>query len=425
MNTFERTKKHNTKGDRTSLFWRSKKSEKHDGEKVVAMAQSMEGIPEHEKEAMFEKMLDEMNLSEEKKAPLRRRSKEYKEKMLLGFTTAITMPPIGLKKLKDHKMEQPEDYIFDLSAPNPSLDRLTQIIRSLRVALTSNPLTWVHAFGPTGLERILSILDSYNKNDSEHNRIQKECLRCLQKFMNNTVGFKQVLNQDRALSIIAECLNPAKKGVMLEAVKILAPLCLVPEGHSKVLEAITITAEKSQRQRFLLIVEGISKGYEGSGYGSLTLGCLQLINAIISKAHDLEYRMHLRNEFLRTGLDKMLQLEYFKSDKDEDYYELVHKFDNVFIDIQELDDCYDVIKNLVKNTPSENHFLSIMQHLMFIRDDMDIRHKEYLKSERRIYELSDSNIINLEDDLSDDSSSKNILGDDGDNMSGVEVFEAI
>nr|CAD7432012.1 unnamed protein product [Timema monikensis] len=360
---------------------------------------------------------DEMNLSEEKKAPLRRRSKEYKEKMLLGFTTAVTMPPIGLKKLKDHKMEQPEDYIFDLSAPNPSLDRLTQIIRSLRVALTSNPLTWVHAFGPTGLERILSILDSYNKNDTEHNRIQKECLRCLQKFMNNTVGFKQVLNQDRALSIIAECLNPAKKGVMLEAVKILAPLCLVPEGHSKVLEAITITAEKSQRQRFLQIVEGISKGYEGSGYGSLTLGCLQLINAIISKAHDLEYRMHLRNEFLRTGLDKMLQaqamespvpsphfincaymvsqtqsqlhsanrlendstqdlmiqLEYFKSDKDEDYYELVHKFDNVFIDIQELDDCYDIIKNLVKNTPSENHFLSIMQHLMFIRDDVDIR----------------------------------------------------
>ncbi|CAG2062183.1 unnamed protein product [Timema podura] len=106
---------------------------------------------------------DEMNLSEEKKAPLRRRSKEYKEKMLLGFTTAVTMPPIGLKKLKDHKMEQPEDYIFDLSAPNPSLERLTQIIRSLRVALTSNPLTWVHAFGPKGLERILSILDSYNK----------------------------------------------------------------------------------------------------------------------------------------------------------------------------------------------------------------------------------------------------------------------
>ena len=30
--------------------------------------------------------------------------------------------------------------------------------------------------------------------------------------------------------------------------------------------------------------------------------CLQLINAIVSTPDDLDFRLHLRNEFLRTGL---------------------------------------------------------------------------------------------------------------------------
>jgi len=37
--------------------------------------------------------------------------------------------------------------------------------------------------------------------------------------------------------------------------------------------------------------------------------CLQLINAIVSTPDDLDFRLHLRNEFLRTGLADALMVK--------------------------------------------------------------------------------------------------------------------
>jgi len=36
--------------------------------------------------------------------------------------------------------------------------------------------------------------------------------------------------------------------------------------------------------------------------------CLQLINAIVSTPDELDFRLHLRNEFLRSGLADALQV---------------------------------------------------------------------------------------------------------------------
>ena len=38
------------------------------------------------------------------------------------------------------------------------------------------------------------------------------------------------------------------------------------------------------------------------------MACLTLINALISSPEDLDFRMHLRNEFMRVGLIDVLEV---------------------------------------------------------------------------------------------------------------------
>jgi len=66
----------------------------------------------------------------------------------------------------------------------------------------------------------------------------------------------------------------------------------------------------------------------------------------------------------------------FNDMKEEDYYELVQRFDNVRLELDDVNDCFEVIKNLVMDSPAEPFFLSILQHLLFIRDDAQIRCEE-------------------------------------------------
>lgn len=85
---------------------------------------------------------------------------------------------------------------------------------------------------------------SRSRNDSRYDRVQYECVRCIRAIMNNTVGLKQMFGQKEALTIVARSLDPNKPTVMLEAVKVLAAVCLIPpDGHDKVIKAITMSGE--------------------------------------------------------------------------------------------------------------------------------------------------------------------------------------
>ncbi len=76
--------------------------------------------------------------------------------------------------------------------------------------------------------------------------------------MNNTVGLKQIFSQEDALKNIARSLEPSKPAVMLETVKVLAAVCLIPpNGHEKVLEAITKCNECNDVERFGPILRAI------------------------------------------------------------------------------------------------------------------------------------------------------------------------
>ena len=59
-------------------------------------------------------------------------------------------------------------------------------------------------------------------------------------------------------------------------------------------------------ERFGPIVQGLLVGNE-----QLRTNCMTLINAIITSPDDLDFRMHLRNEFLREGLLDVLDVRTY------------------------------------------------------------------------------------------------------------------
>ncbi|XP_024944469.1 protein diaphanous isoform X5 [Cephus cinctus] len=351
-----------------------------DFNEIEQQASIIENMDEETMNDKFEEMLANMNLTEEKKEPLRQQPEEKKRAMLvLHFK--------GTVQENKSKFDKPADYIQYLAQPDLSVNKIYNCIESLRIALTNNPLSWVQEFGTKGLKQVLATLNECYRNDNRYERIQYECIRCLKAIMNNTVGIKEMLAHHEALTIVARSLEPSKPSVMHEAVKLLGAVCLISsDSHKKVLDAITMNGEFKGRERFLPIVQGLmNKKNE-----NLRVVCLQLINSIISSAEDLDFRLHLRNEIMRVGLADILEtlegdesedlsthLKIFNDYKEEDYEEFVQRFDHVRLELDDVNDCFEVVKNMVMDTMAEPYFLSILQHLLFIRDDALVRPAYY------------------------------------------------
>ena len=68
-----------------------------------------------------------------------------------------------------------------------------------------------------------------------------------------------------------------------------------------------------------------------------------------------------------------LQLKVFYENRDEDFDEFAQRFDNIRLELDDVDECFELIRNLVMDTSAEPYFLSVLQHLVCIRDDAQIR----------------------------------------------------
>ncbi|KAL1452187.1 hypothetical protein WDU94_006485 [Cyamophila willieti] len=114
----------------------------------------LEKLKPEELNQKFEDMLNDMNLSDEKKEPLRRQPLANKKKMLLmhykGMVTSCE---------NKNKFDKPLEYIQYLGQAELSVNKLYACVESLRIALTNNPLSWVNEFGINGLKSLLSILN--------------------------------------------------------------------------------------------------------------------------------------------------------------------------------------------------------------------------------------------------------------------------
>ncbi|KAM4732826.1 protein diaphanous homolog 2 isoform 3-T4 [Anableps anableps] len=343
---------------------------------------------------LFEKMMEDMNLNEERKAPLRGKDLATKREMVVQYISATAKSITGSKVaggLRNSKHEctlSSQEYVHELRSGIMD-DKLLNCLESLRVSLTSNPVSWVNNFGHEGLGLLLENLEKLLDKKQQENidkRNQHKLIQCLKAFMNNKYGLQRILGDERSLLLLARAIDPKQTNMMTEIVKILSAICIIGEENilDKILAAMTIAAERNNKDRFAPIVEGL----ENHEAQQLQVACMQLINALVTSPDDLDFRIHLRNEFLRCGLKKILpeikkteeldiQLKVFNENKDEDAIELSHRLDDIRAEMDDMNEVYHLLSNMVKDTASEPYFLSILQHLLLIRNDYYIRPQYY------------------------------------------------
>ncbi|KAI5943959.1 Protein diaphanous2 [Manis javanica] len=290
---------------------------------------------------LFEKMMEDMNLNEERKAPLRNKDFTTKREMVVQYISA-TAKSGGLKNSKHECTLSSQEYVHELRS-GISDEKLLNCLESLRVSLTSNPVSWVNNFGHEGLGLLLDVLEKLLDKKQQENidkKNQHKLIQCLKAFMNNKFGLQRILGDERSLLLLARAIDPKQPNMMTEIVKILSAICIVGEENilEKLLGAITTAAERNNRERFSPIVEGL----ENHEALQLQVACMQFINALVTSPYELDFRIHLRNEFLRSGLKAMLpdlkekendeldiQLKVFDENKEDDLTELSHRLNDI------------------------------------------------------------------------------------------------
>ncbi|KAM9577881.1 protein diaphanous homolog 2 isoform 3-T3 [Trichechus inunguis] len=338
---------------------------------------------------LFEKMMEDMNLNEERKAPLRNKDFTTKREMVVQYISA-TAKSGGLKNSKHECTLSSQEYVHELRS-GISDEKLLNCLESLRVSLTSNPVSWVNNFGHEGLGLLLDVLEKLlDKKQQEHidKKNQYKLIQCLKAFMNNKFGLQRILGDERSLLLLARAIDPKQPNMMTEIVKILSAICIVGEENilDKLLGAITTAAERNNRERFSPIVEGL----ENHEALQLQVACMQFINALVTSPYELDFRIHLRNEFLRSGLKRMLpdlkekendeldiQLKVFDENKEDDLTELSHRLNDIRAEMDDMNEVYHLLYNMLKDTAAENYLLSILQHFLLIRNDYYVRPQYY------------------------------------------------
>ncbi|XP_048350879.1 protein diaphanous homolog 3 [Sphaerodactylus townsendi] len=338
-------------------------------------------LPDREILTLFEKMMEDMNLNEGRKVPLREKDFNTKKEMVMQYVSSKSKAG----SLKSNKQITPQDFICELKSGTTD-ERLVGLLESLRVSLTSNPVSWVESFGHEGLGLLLDILEKLvesKQQDKILKKVQHKIIQCMKAFMNNQYGLERIMGEQRSLSLLAKTIDPKHTSMMTDVVKLLSAICIVGEENilEKILEALTAAAEERSIDRFFLIVEGLR-----GNSAHLQVACMQLINALVTSPEDLDFRLHIRNEFMRCGLKERLpqlkcikndaldiQLKVFVEHKEEDMIEFSHRFDDIRAELDEPNDVYNMVWNAVKNTSGEGYFLSILQHLLLIRNDNYIR----------------------------------------------------
>ncbi|XP_053672897.1 protein diaphanous isoform X2 [Anopheles nili] len=344
-------------------------------------------LSEPEVNKLFLEILEDMNIPKEKRDPLLSKPLEEKRKMI-----DMHMKGKSSSERANSRFEKPSDYVQYLHEGD-YLNRSSKMLaclESLRVALTSNPISWIKDFGEDGVNEIVTLLRYCKSVPRRLPKIEYECLRCLKAIMNNSWGLNVILSPDQhaAVLLLAQCIDASNPQVMCEALKQLSVLCLIKErnGYEKVLRAITNVTSMMRpgTERFRPIVDGLFA--EKDRNLELTCGTLIFINCVINTPQELNFRLHLRSEMMRAGLyDKLDQLsemseksgyehlanhfKIFNCYREDDFEEFSNRFDNVRLELDDMNDCFDLLKNLVADTSCEPYFLSILQHLLFIRDD--------------------------------------------------------
>jgi len=360
---------------------------------------------EEELNAKFAELVEELDLSAPNKAamlglPLEKKWQIWTSRRGTdeGDTNLSNNPEDYTQRLRDLAM---------LQYPN-STDEISQRCRSLdglQIALRTQPHSFVSRFLEVdGLNCLLNLLAGMDWDTAQSN-IHTAALGCVKALMNNSTGRAHMLAHSTGVNTIAQSLSSENIKTKVAVLEILGAMCLVPGGHKRVLDAILHYQNYAcERTRFQGIINDLDRSlgkYRDDVCLKTTI--MSFINAVLNYgagAENLEFRLHLRYEFLMLGIQPVIEklrkhendtlnrhLDFFEMVRVEDEKELAKKYDQVHVDTKSASAMFEIIRAKLNHTSAMPHFLSMLHHCLLLPLDYGTSPQHWLLFDRIVQQI--------------------------------------
>ncbi|KAJ1920783.1 hypothetical protein IWQ60_006918 [Tieghemiomyces parasiticus] len=372
------------------------------------ITQAIDLASDSEVHAMFEELIDSMGIPESKRNYMRTIPIDSKRTML---------------RAKQQQAKKDGDGIQSQANPTYFIDKISgvdlryvpvQVFTGLRVSISTHPISWIREFiDEKGLIMLAECLGKLNHRP--HRREQDldqelEIMRALKTILNLSWGATEVLAYPRCVSNICHSLDSPHLLIRKLAAELLTFLCYsdIPRGHAMVLQGMeTFQRFRSMDHRFEPWLTTLERTIDGRGRMGSMVGASQeirqagmlendlvhyglcnvlLMNAIIEVCDEVEVRVHLRQELQRCGIhriqEKLLEFGHEHIQHQIDKYEREAEHDNNEVmefhhyqTLQDMGDPHELFEALLTSLEgrSQEAFLSILQHLLLIREDAETR----------------------------------------------------
>uniref|UniRef100_A0A8C1XCQ7 Dishevelled associated activator of morphogenesis 1b n=1 Tax=Cyprinus carpio TaxID=7962 RepID=A0A8C1XCQ7_CYPCA len=329
-------------------------------------------IPNYDElDAMFSELVDELDLTE-----------KHREAM-------FALPAEKKWQIYCSKKKEQEENKGATSWPEYYIDQLNSMaavsIYFLKTFLSEIiPYRFVTRFiDMDGLTCILNFLKSMDYETTE-SQIHTSLIGCIKALMNNSQGRAHVLSHSESINIIAQSLATENIKTKVAVLEIMGAVCLVPGGHKKILEAMLHYQKFScERTRFQTLLNDLDKStgrYRDEV--SLKTAIMSFINAVLSQGAgeaSLEFRVHLRYEFLMLGIQPIIDklrshenstldrhLDYFEMLRNDDELTLSRRFESMHIDTKSATQVFELVRKKLAHTDAYPHFMSILHHCLLM-----------------------------------------------------------
>merc|ERR1719438_736200 len=160
----------------------------------------------------------------------------------------------------------------------------------------------------------------------------------------------------------------------------------------------------SERTRFQGIINDLDRSvgkYRDDVCLKTTI--MSFINAVLNYgagAENLEFRLHLRYEFLMLGIQPVIEklrkhenetlnrhLDFFEMMRVEDEKELAKKYDQVHVDTKSASAMFEILRSKLNHTPAMPHFLSMLHHSLLLPLDYGAAPQHWLLFDRIVQQI--------------------------------------
>ncbi|XP_017787328.1 PREDICTED: disheveled-associated activator of morphogenesis 1 isoform X2 [Nicrophorus vespilloides] len=364
--------------------------------------------PQDELDAKFAELVEELDLTAPNKAAMLGLPSQKKWQIYCSQKGGEDV--VDLTHAPEHYIEILKTFANQECQEECNIDEdvrtRTKQIDGLKTALRTSTHSFVIKF--IELEGLPALLDFLTNMDyfTAQSTIHTSIIGCVKALMNNSTGRAHVLAHPTSINTIAQSLSTENIKTKIAVLEILGAVCLVSGGHKKVLDAMHHYQKYAyERIRFQGIINDLDRStgvYRDEV--NLKTAIMSFINAVLNYdlgQENLEFRLHLRYEFLMLGIQPVIDklrrhenetldrhLDFFEMIRNDDEKELAKKFDQEHIDTKSASAMFDLIRRKLSHTPAYPHLLSLLKHCLTLPVSSETYPQYWLLFDRIVQQIA-------------------------------------